>query len=269
MTTLEDVVLTAVNVTITVKGFALDGKTEKAVAAGTVITFTGAYGTYSYKMGEAAPAQMLADTYIVTADGYAVATLVVPREGGALTLTLKEAITIGKGATELTGNAWNGNQKVDLPEGLTAGDFVFEATLKMRDFTEGWNTLGTQQRYAIRLTEGNVGFVFWSWSADGDKTNIRQFGENNINNAMAENDFVNNKELENGYIKRALLSEDGLRLRITRTGTTFTLEVMNGEEWATLGSVTCEESDAADIELYAGAGNFEWSSITVTPNVQE
>ena len=269
VTTAEDVVLTAVNVTITVKGFALDGKTEKAVAAGTVITFTGAYDTYSYKMGDAALAQMLADTYIVTADGYAVATLVVPREGGALTLTLKEAITIGKGATELTGNAWNGNQKVDLPEGLTAGDFVFEATLKMRDFTEGWNTLGTQQRYAIRLTEGNVGFVFWSWSSDGDKTNIRQFGENNINNAMAENDFVNNKELENGYIKRALLSEDGLRLRITRTGTTFTLEAMNGEEWATLGSVTCEESDAAYIELYAGAGNFEWSSITVTPNVQE
>ena len=34
-------------------------------------------------------------------------------------------------------------------------------------------------------------------------------------------------------------------------------------------AIIYEESDAADIELYAGAGNFEFSSITVTPNVQE
>ena len=86
---------------------------------------------------------------------------------------------------------------------------------------------------------------------------------------MAENDFVNNKELENGYIKRALLSEEGLRIRITRTGTTFTLEVMNGADWVTLGSVTCGVDDAADIELYAGVGTFEWSNVTVTPAVQE
>lgn len=265
VTTAEDVVLSAVEVKLTVAGLALDGKTEATIAEGTVITLTGAYGEYTFKMGEAAPTQMLAATYTVTAEGYAQTTLVVPKEGGDLTLTLRESITIGKGAVTLTNNAWNGNQKLDLPEGLAAGDFVFEATLKVRDFTEGWNEPGTQQRYAIRLTKGNVGFVFWSWSSDGDKTNVRQFGENNISNAMAENAFVNNNELENGYIKRALLSEDGLRIRITREGTTFTLEVMKDDAWTVLGTVTCAADDVADIELYAGVGTYEWSNVTVTP----
>ena len=65
------------------------------------------------------------------------------------------------------------------------------------------------------------------------------------------------------------MDADGLRIRITRTGTTFTLEVMNGADWVSLGSVTCGADDVADIELYAGVGTYEWTSITVTPNVQE
>ena len=263
----ETVVKYEVEVTLTLEGFALDGTTE-AVAEGTVLTFTSDKGSFTYTVGETENFKLSPDTYTVTADGYRTIEVVISEKGGAIELTFTKVITIGKGAVELTNNAWNGQQTITVPDTIT-GDFVFEATLKMRDFTEGWNTLGTQQRYAIRLTKGNVGFVFWSWSADGDKTNIRQFGENNINNAMAENDFVNNKELENGYIKRALLSEEGLRIRITRTGTTFTLEVMNGADWVTLGSVTCGVDDAADIELYAGVGTFEWSNVTVTPAVQE
>ena len=269
VTTLEETVVKyEVEVTLTLEGVALDGETAEDVADGTVITFTSARSVYTYTVGQEEALRLSPDTYIVTADGYRDTEITVSEAGGAIELTLTKVITIGKGAVELTNNAWNGQQTITVPDTIT-GDFVFEATLKMRDFTEGWNTLGTQQRYAIRLTKGNVGFVFWSWSADGDKTNIRQFGENNINNAMAENDFVNNKELENGYIKRALLSEEGLRIRITRTGTTFTLEVMNGADWVTLGSVTCGVDDAADIELYAGVGTFEWSNVTVTPAVQE
>ncbi len=276
-TTADAVVITAVNVTLTVNGLALDGTTEKAVAAGTVITFTGTYGNYSYKMGEAAPTEMFADTYTVTAEGYAVTTLVVSKEGGALTLTLKEAITIGKGAVVLTNNAWNGQQELTLPEGLTTGDFVFEATLKMRDFTQGFNDWGAWQRYAIRLTEGNAGFYFWSWKEnDGTaKSHIRAFKADNLTDVSKEGANIPDDssypsyESQLGYITNALLSEEGLRICITRTGTTFTLEVMNGADWVSLGSVTCGADDVADIELYAGVGTYEWTSVTVTPNVQE
>lgn len=60
-----------------------------------------------------------------------------------------------------------------------------------------------------------------------------------------------------------------MQIRITREGTTFTLEVMNGTAWTTLGMVTCSADDVADIELYAGVGTYEWSNITVTPAAQE
>ena len=264
VTTAEDVVLSAVEVKLTVAGLALDGKTEAAIAEGTVITLTGAYGEYTFKMGEAAPTQMLAATYTVTAEGYAQTTLVVPKEGGDLTLTLRESITIGKGAVTLTGGAWNDQEKLAIPEGLTDGDFVFEATLKMRDFTHGWDDYAAWQRYAIRLTKGNAGFYFWSWDNGGAKTRIRQFGENNLT-GTGENADVNADEAGLGYITNALLSEDGLRIRITREGTTFTLEVMKDDVWTVLGTVTCAADDVADIELYAGVGTYEWSNVTVTP----
>lgn len=264
VTTAEDVVLSDVEVKLTVAGLALDGKTEATIAEGTVITLTGAYGNYTFKMGEAAPTQMLAATYTVTAEGYAQTTLVVPKEGGDITLTLKESITIGKGAVTLTGGAWNDQEKLAIPEELTDGDFVFEATLKMRDFTQGFNDYGAWQRYAIRLTKGNAGFYFWSWNDGTAKTHIRQFGENNLT-GTGENASVNADEAGLGYITNALLSEDGLRIRITREGTTFTLEVMKDDAWTVLGTVTCAADDVADIELYAGVGTYEWSNVTVTP----
>ena len=146
---------------------------------------------------------------------------------------------------------------------------MFEATLKMYDFTQGWNEFGAWQRYAIRLTEGNAGFYFWSWNDGTAKTHIRQFSEENRTNAAKENEDVNADEAGLGYITNALVSETGLQIRITREGTTFTLEVMNGTAWATLGTVTCSADDVADIELYAGVGTYEWSNITVTPAAQE
>lgn len=264
-TTAEDVVINAVSVSLSFSATELDASKPASLADGTVITLTGKFNTYTYTVGGAALTQMYADTYTVTADGYATATLVVPEEGGELTVTLHKALTIGKGAVALTNNAWAGQEKLTVPDGLTTGDFVFEATLNMRDFLSGWDTIQTQQRYAIRLTEGNVGFYFWSWNSGGTRTHIRQFGENNLTNAMAENADVNGDEAGLGYILDELLSDEGLRIRITRTGTTFKLEVMNGDAWAELGSVTCAEGDAADIELYAGAGIYVWSNITINP----
>ena len=262
-TTAEDVAINAVSVSLSFSATELDASKPASLADGTVITLTGKFNTYTYTVGGTALTQMYADTYTVTVDGYATATLVVPEEGGELTVTLHKALTIGKGAVALTNNAWAGQEKLTVPDGLTTGDFVFEATLNMRDFLSGWDTIQTQQRYAIRLTEGNVGFYFWSWNSGGTRTHIRQFGENNLTNAMAENADVNGDEAGLGYIVDELLSDEGLRIRITRTGTTFKLEVMNGDAWAELGSVTCAEGDAADIELYAGAGTYVWSNITI------
>lgn len=263
--TTEDGVMlyTPVDVTLTVNGIALDGETSEAVAAGTVITFTSRAATYTYTVGEEAPAEMVAGDYTVTADGYRTTEINVSTSGGEVEITLTKVITIGKGATVLTNNAWNGQQELPVPEDLSE-NFLMEFTLKMSDFTQGFNDLGAWQRYAIRLTEGNTGFYFWSWNDGAAKTRIRQFSSENRTNAAKENADVNGDEAGLGFITNALISENGLQLRILRAGNTFVLYALNGEEWVKLGSVTCAEGDTIDMEVYAGVGTYEWSNVNFT-----
>lgn len=252
-----------VEVTLTVNGIALDGKTSEAVAEGTVITFTSRAATYTYTVGEEAPAEMVAGDYTVTADGYRTTEINVPTSGGTVEITLRKVISIGKGATVLVGNAWNGQQELPVPEDLSE-NFLMEVTLKMSDFTQGFNDFGAWQRYAIRLTEGNTGFYFWSWDDGTAKTHIRQFSVENRTDAAKENADVNGDEEGIGFITNELLDTDGLQLRILRAGNTFYLYALNGSEWVKLGSVTCAEGDKIDMEVYAGVGTYEWSNVNFT-----
>ena len=258
----ETVVKYEVEVTLTLEGFALDGSAED-VADGTVITFTSARSVYTYTVGQEEALRLSPDTYTVTADGYRTVEVVIPEAGGAIELTLTKVITIGKGATVLTNNAWNGQQELPVPEDLSE-NFLMEFTLKMSDFTQGFNDFGAWQRYAIRLTEGNTGFYFWSWNDGVAKTHIRQFSSENLTNAAKENADVNGDEAGLGFITNALISENGLQLRILRAGNTFVLYALNGEEWVKLGSVTCSEGDKIDMEVYAGVGTYEWSNVNFT-----
>ena len=252
-----------VEVTLTVNGIALDGETSETVAAGTVITFTSRAATYTYTVGGEAIDEMVAGSYTVTADGYRTTEINVPVSGGTVELTLTKVITIGKGATVLVGNAWNGQQELPVPEDVSE-NFLMEITLKMSDFTQGFNDFGAWQRYAIRLTEGNTGFYFWSWDDGTAKTHIRQFSVENRTNAAKENADVNGDEEGIGFITNELLDTDGLQLRILRAGNTFYLYALNGSEWVKLGSVTCAEGDKIDMEVYAGVGTYEWSNVNFT-----
>ena len=267
-TTEEGIVQYApVDVTLTVNGIALDGETSEAVAAGTVITFTSRAATYTYTVGEEAPAKMVAGDYTVTADGYRTTEINVSTSGGEVEITLTKVITIGKGAEVLGGTdtdkPWSGQKEVPVSDDLSE-NFLMEFTLKMSDFTQGFNDLGAWQRYAIRLTEGNTGFYFWSWNDGAAKTRIRQFSSENLTNAAKENADVNGDEAGLGFITNALISENGLQLRILRAGNTFVLYALNGEEWVKLGSVTCAEGDTIDMEVYAGVGTYEWSNVNFT-----
>ena len=264
VTTLEETVVKyAAGVTLNLTGVALDGKTSETVADGTVITFTSDKGSFTYTVGETENFKLSPDTYTVTANGYRTIEVVIPEEGGAIELTLTKVITIGKGATVLTNNAWNGQAQLPVPENLSE-NFLMEFTLKMSDFTQGFNDFGAWQRYAIRLTEGNTGFYFWSWNDGVAKTRIRQFSSENRTNAAKENADVNGDEAGLGFITNGLLDADGLQLRILRAGNTFVLYALNGEGWVKLGSVSCEAGDKIDMEVYAGVGTYEWSNVNFT-----
>ena len=255
-TTLEDVTISAVSVTLTVNGVTFNGE-PMTVENGTVLTFTGAYGTYSYTVGGEALTEMLVDTYTVTAQGYGTAIVTVPKEGGAITVTMPKAETI---AAEAVGgdSAWAGSIPVEIPEELPE-NFVFEITLRIRDYNEVWDVPMTQQRWAIRLTEGNTGFYFWGRSDKGvSSVTIRQFIEGNLTNCMGEGAPVGAlSENDLGFIYANAIGS-GVKLRIVATSDSFELYADNDSEWVKVATVARNAGDALDIELYGVECTYDW-----------
>ena len=257
MTTKDVVVISTVNVSITVNGVTFNGE-PMTVENGTVLTFTGAYGTYSYTVGGEALTAMLVDTYTVTAQGYGAATVTVPKEGGAITVTMPKAETI---AAEAVGgdNAWAGSVPVEIPEELPE-NFVFEITLRIRDYNEVWGEPMTQQRWAIRLTEGNTGFYFWGRSDKGiNYVTLREFFADNLTNSMAEKQPAIGLlgEAELGFIYANAIGS-GVKLRIVATSDSFELYANNDSEWVKVATVARNAGDALDIELYGVECTYDW-----------
>ena len=256
MTTKDAVVISTVNVSITVNGVTFNGE-PMTVENGTVLTFTGAYGTYSYTVGGEALTAMLVDTYTVTAQGYGAATVTVPKDGGAITVTMPKAETI---VAEAVGgdNAWAGSIPVEIPEELPE-NFVFEITLRIRDYNEVWDVPMTQQRWAIRLTEGNTGFYFWGRSDKGvSSVTIRQFIEGNLTNCMGEGSSVGAlSENDLGFIYANAIGS-GVKLRIVATSDSFELYANNDSEWLKVATVARNAGDALDIELYGVECTYDW-----------
>ncbi len=218
--------------------------------------------------------------YEVDLYGYARSVFTV--EEGRSEYTLKLSMTIAYGsndkvtvndaegsvsiaAQDMSANMWTGSAELILPAGIENNFFVFETTLKMGDFEDGWTTGGTQQRYAIQLTEQNTGFYFWSWTADGaSKTFVRRFAVNNLNNAMAENAVVNGGEAANGYMTDALRSDSGLPIRILRLDGEFVLLVMKDGAWNEVGRMEVESDSPAKIVLYGVEASYTWSGFGIS-----
>lgn len=218
--------------------------------------------------------------YEVDLYGYARSVFTV--EEGTSEYTLKLSMTIAYGsndkvtvndaegsvsiaAQDMSANMWTGSAELILPAGIDNNFFVFETTLKMGDFEDGWTTGGTQQRYAIQLTEQNTGFYFWSWTADGvSKTFVRRFAVNNLNNAMAENIAVNGDEAANGYMTDALRSDSGLSIRILRLDGEFVLLVMKEGAWNEVGRMEVDPDSPAKIVLYGLEASYTWSGFGIS-----
>ena len=218
--------------------------------------------------------------YEVDLYGYARSEFTV--EKGTSEYTLKLSMTIAYGsndkvtvndaegsvsiaAQDMSANMWTGSAELILPAEIENNFFVFETTLKMGDFEDGWTTGGTQQRYAIQLTEQNTGFYFWSWTADGaSKTFVRRFAVNNLNNAMAENAVVNGGEAANGYMTDALRSDSGLPIRILRLDGEFVLLVMKDGAWNEVGRMEVESDSPAKIVLYGVEASYTWSGFGIS-----
>ena len=73
------------------------------------------------------------------------------------------------------------------------------------------------------------------------------------------------------WIDTLMRETSGVNMRIVREGANVTLLVQNAEEaWIEIGTVTCASADAATEIVFYGCGvEWEFSSITVTSNVQE
>ena len=73
------------------------------------------------------------------------------------------------------------------------------------------------------------------------------------------------------WIDTLIRGENGVNMRIVRTGANVTLFVQNAEEaWVEIGTITCAAADAETEIVFYGCGvEWEFSSVTVTPAAQE
>ena len=113
------------------------------------------------------------------------------------------------------------------------------------------------------MAEGNEGFLFFLPSTE---TNIFDMTDNGIGDGNKHKFDANGN-----WINELMRSENGVNMRLVREGANVTLFVQNAEEaWIEIGTVTCASADAATEIVFYGCGvEWEFSSITVTPNVQE
>ena len=247
-----------VEVTLTVNGIALDGETAEDVATGTVITFTSRAATYTYTVGEEAPAEMVAGGYTVTADGYRTTEINVPTSGGAVNVTLIKVISIEGAVSDYNpGNKWSGSVALDISEELKASTAVIlEFTVKnITNSAAGWPTdEWASQRIAIQMAQGNEGFLLFLPKGEANvfdmtDSSIRNEGKTQFSGSYA-------------WIDTLMRGASGVNMRLVRTGANVTLFVQNAEaEWVKIGTVACG-SAATEIVFYGCGVEWEFSFVT-------
>ena len=165
-------------------------------------------------------------------------------------------------AAGLAGNAWTDSIPVTVPEDL-GKEFVFEITLRIREYNTVWDVPMTQQRWAIRLTEGNKGFYFWGRADKGvSSVTLREFTEGNLTNSMNEGTNVGKlSETDLGFIYEKAIGS-GVQLRVVGTSSAFELYAHNGSDWVLVASVARTAGDALDIELYGVECAYDWYSVS-------
>ena len=254
----ETVVKYEVEVTLTLEGFALDGSAED-VADGTVITFTSARSVYTYTVGQEEALRLSPDTYTVTADGYRTVEVVIPEAGGAIELTLTKVISIEGDVADYKGTKWSDSVALDISEELKASTAVI-LEFNVRNVTNsaaGWPTdEWASQRIAIQMAQGYEGFLFFLPSTE---TNIFDMTDNGIGDGNKHKFDANGN-----WINELMRSENGVNMRLVRTGANVTLFVQNAEEeWVKIGTVACASADAATEIVFYGCGvEWEFSSVT-------
>ena len=155
---------------------------------------------------------------------------------------------------------------LDISDDLKASTAVIlEFTVKnITNSQSGWpENEWASQRIAIQMAQGYEGFLFFLPSTE---TNIFDMTDNGIGDGNKHKFDANGN-----WINELMRSENGVNMRIVREGANVTLFVQNAEEeWIEIGTVTCASADAATEIVFYGCGvEWEFSSITVTPNVQE
>ena len=281
----ETVVKYEVEVTLTLEGVALDGSAED-VADDTVLTFTSARSVYTYTVGQGEALRLSPDTYTVTANGYKTASLTVTEGTTEYTLTLYRTIAYASSNDKVTVDDKNGtiNIKGDVADytskqwsgsaELALSDEVKQSTNVTLEFTvrnvtnsqELWNDEWASQRIAIQMAQGSEGFLFFLPTGEA---NIFDMTDGGIADSGKTRFGTDGHTYD--WIDTLMRETSGVNMRIVREGANVTLLVQNAEEaWIEIGTVTCASADAATEIVFYGCGvEWEFSSITVTSNVQE
>lgn len=271
-TTAEKVIISEVNVSVTVNAVDLEGNTVE-LADGTQITLTGACKIYTFTVGGTLE-KMIPGKYEAYLYGYGAATVTVDDEGGDVTIALAETIAYGyreakvddeNGTIKITGSGcpaddtpWSGYAEIVTDKSQKNTAFYF--TLKDTLVRQGGYDFAAR-RIAVQVA-GNSGFFFW-FNSDTEVC-VRQLKDNNVGQSGSgqggahEGTIVSTNQ---GWMKGMVEGANGLQMRVVRTGNIIALHAYNGTEWVNIGSTFCGENDGLNLAVYAQGDDYEFSDL--------
>ncbi len=277
VTTLEDVTIKQVDVTLSVAAKELDGTTEATLANGAVIELKGKFQNYSYTVGGTSnPDKMFAGTYEAYLYGYAYAEVVVPDAGGAVEIVLVKTIaytTVGThggqsgvevdGTTvTITGNGladnnktWAGTAEIVLSDELKNSKSV-ALTFTLKDTYSpqgGWHWAA--RRFGVTMQGTNGGFM--CFTAQPNEASLYVMGatpgEENNATQVAYNDLA-----------ALVRSQNGVNMRVVRVSDKVSVYAQIDETWIKIGSFDCNGAGNTKIVLYGEGDTWQFSNIAVT-----
>lgn len=273
VSTLADVTIKQVDVTLSVTAKELDGTTPVTIADGTKIALKGAYQDYEYTVGTPV-GKMIAGTYKAFLYGYAEAEVMVGNAGGAVEIALvktfayttvgthggESGVTVDGTTVTIKGNGivddnkhWAGTAEIVLADALKSSKSVV-LTFNLKDTKSpngGWDWAA--RRFGVTMQGAKGGFMLFTGDANGATFYVMGDTPGAEKQATPLNEFA-----------AQVRSENGVNMRMVRVDGKVLLFVELNGKWIKVDEYACAADGETKVMLYGEGDDWQFSDIAVT-----
>lgn len=270
-TTAEEVVISEVNVFVTVNAVDKEGNTVE-LADGTQITLTGACKNYTFTVGGSLE-KMIPGEYEAYLYGYAYAEVVVPDAGGEVEIMLVKTFaytTVGTHGGQ-SGVEVDGTTVTIKGNGLADDNKTWAGKAEIVLSDELQNSNSVALTFTLKDTHSPQGG--WDWAArrfgvtmQGENGGFMCFTANEPEGAffvMGTDPSKEDGRITFNQIGSLVRSQNGVNMRVARVSDKVLMYVQIDEMWVKIGSFDCNAAGNTKIVLYGEGDTWQFSNIVV------